>query len=173
MVEKKNFGRWRKGGQQEIVGFVLIVVLVMVGLMVFLIISIQRPTVEKNSVAVENLLNSVMMQTSECAPSFVPNYDDYEKLFSSCYRGKVCPNLDEPSCDYLERKLIDLLETLVKTEATVSAYQLDFVKKDDEGEVGIMQILKGECTGVITSAQKTLISNSDNLVIRLSLCKNG
>ncbi len=169
---KKIFGKGGKEGQQEIVGFVLIVVLVMVGLMVFLIISIQQPTVEKNSVAVENLLNSIMMQTSGCAPSFVPNYDDYENLFSSCYRGKMCSNLNEPSCDYLERTLIDLLETLVKTEATVSAYQLDFVKKDDEGEVGIMRILEGNCPGVITSAQKTLISNSDNLVIRLSLCKN-
>jgi hypothetical protein len=161
-----------KRGQQEIVGFVLIVVLVVIGLMVFLLVSIRETPVEENSVAVGNLLESIMKHTTSCAPSFVPDYDDYEALFKSCYQDKTCSNLNEPSCDYLDRELQAFLETLIKTEATVSAYQLDFVVKEDDGEEGLMRILEGECGGVITSAQKTIISGSENLVIRLSLCKN-
>jgi hypothetical protein len=167
--ENNSFG---KNGQQEIVGFVLIVVLVVIGLMVFLMISIRETPVEENSVAVGNLLDSIMKHTTECAPSFVPKYDDYEALFKSYYNEKTCSNLNEPSKEYLKRELSNFLETLIKTEATVSAYQLDFVVKEDGGEKGLMRIEEGECNGVVTSAQKTLISSSDTLIIRLSLCKN-
>ena len=53
-------------GQQEIVGFVLIVVLVVVGLMVFLIISLKDSPVDDDSVVVVNILDAVMKHTTDC-----------------------------------------------------------------------------------------------------------
>ena len=58
----------KKKAQEEMVGFVLIIVLGMVALMVFLVIYIRTsPDQELNSVEVENLLSALMEHTTECA----------------------------------------------------------------------------------------------------------
>ena len=67
----------RKKGQQEIVGFVLIVVLVVVGMMVFLIISTRTSDDEVKSVEVGNMLDAIMKHTSECAVVYEPDYDNF------------------------------------------------------------------------------------------------
>ena len=84
-------------GQQEMVGFILIVVLVVIGLMVFLILSVRNSPEPVNSLAVENMLASIMKHTTECAIVFEPQFDSFEDLFKSCYErseerrvGKEC-----------------------------------------------------------------------------------
>jgi hypothetical protein len=53
--------------QQEIVGFVLIVVLVMIGLMIFLVISLRTSPESGESLEVSNMLNAIMKSTTKCA----------------------------------------------------------------------------------------------------------
>ena len=159
--------------QQEIVGFVLIVALVMVALMVFLVISLRTQPTESESLEVENLLNSIMKKTTNCAISFEPQYDDFEDLFKSCYNGDTCSNLgEEDSCDYLEESLNNTIKGLLKTEATTNSYQLDFLNREDESEDPIFRISEGNCTGQVSSAQKTILSGSDKLIIRMKVCNN-
>jgi len=85
LLELRGLIMDRKVGQQEIVGFVLIVVLVVVGLMVFLIISLRDSPVDDDSVVVVNILDAVMKHTTECAVVYEPDYDNFEDLFKSCY----------------------------------------------------------------------------------------
>jgi len=157
-------------GQQEMVGFVLIVILVVVGLMVFLVISIRSGDDEVKSVGVENMLNALMKQTTDCAVVYVPDYDDFEDLFKSCHQGDQCSNLGVDACDYLNESLRVVLDGMFATETTVDAYQIDFFVKDDEGQSGLLRIFGGNCTGTVTSAQRSVISHSDSLVIRLKIC---
>ena len=56
-----------KRGQQEIVGFVLIVVLVVVGLMVFLIMSLRDSPEAVESLEVENMLDALMKLQKQVA----------------------------------------------------------------------------------------------------------
>ena len=68
----------KKRAQQEIVGFVLIVVIVMIGLMVFLVISIRTENEVTNSAEVDNILSSIMRHTTNCAISYEPDYGTFE-----------------------------------------------------------------------------------------------
>lgn len=157
-------------GQQEMVGFILIVVLVMIGMMVFLVISLRNSPENEESLEVGNILNAIMKHTTECAIVYEPDYDNFEDLFKSCHQGDVCNNLNESACDYLNESLQVVISDLMKSEASVSAYQLDFFVKDSEGQLGLLQISDGNCTGNVNSAQRNVVSNSDSLIIRMKMC---
>jgi len=172
---RRNSGLWRKEifkkGQQEIVGFVLIVALVMVVMMVFLVYSLRDSPMEEDSLEVDNLLNSVMRKTTECIVSFEPTHDDFEDLFKSCYEGEECENLGKSACDYLNESLRRVLFEVMKSEASVSAYQWDFFEKESSG---LLRIYEGECgRGGVSSAKRNLISGSDTLIVILSVCKEN
>ena len=127
-------------GQQEIVGFVLIVVLVVVGLMVFLVISMRSGDDALERVKVSNILDVVMRTTTECAIVYEPDYDSFEDLFKSCYGGKICSNSGREACDYLNESLIDVISGMMMTESGVVGWGIDFVERDEDGEVGIVDI---------------------------------
>ena len=159
-----------KNAQQEIVGFVLIVVLVVIGLMVFLIISIRDSPEQEKSIEVGNMLDSIMKQTTGCAIVYEPDYDDFEDLFKSCYQGDKCSNLDVDACDYLNDSLSEVLGGMFATEATISAYQIDFFVKDGEAQDGLLRIFEGNCTGSVSSAQRSISASPDSLVVQMKVC---
>jgi len=166
-------------GQQEMVGFVLIVVLVVVGLMVFLVISARSSDEAPSSIQVENMLDAIMDQTTKCAITYEPDYDNFEDLFKSCHQKKTCSNLDficpntgdmisKSACDCLNESLIEVLDGMLNTEATISAYQIEFREKDEPD--GILKVFDGNCTGTISEAQRNVVSGSDSLIIRMKVC---
>ena len=161
-------------GQQEIVGFVLIVVLVVVGLMVFLVISMRGGDDALESVKVSNILDVVMRTTSECAIVYEPDYDTFEDLFKSCYGGKICSNSGREACDYLNESLTDVINGMMMTESGVVGWGIDFVEKDEDGEVGILRIEDwGNCTGGVSGAQRSIVSGGDKLIVRMKICTIG
>ena len=144
---------------------------VVVGLMVFLIISLRDSSELEKSIEVGNMLNSMMKHTTECAIVYEPDYDDFEDLFKSCHQGNQCSNLGLSACDYLNESLRAVLDAMFATKVTVGAYQIDFFVKDDEGQAGLLQIIEGgNCNGSVSSAQRSVVSYSDSLVIRLKVC---
>jgi hypothetical protein len=154
-------------GQQEIVGFVLIVVLVVVGLLVFLIVSLRDSPVSEDSVVVGNVLDAVMKHTTECAIVYEPDYDSFEDLFKSCHLGDRCKNLGVSACDYLNESLSDVLGDMMASDADVDFYELDFFVSEGEG---LLRISEGNCTGSVSAAQRKVVSGSDSLVIRMKVC---
>lgn len=162
--------KYRRRGQQEMVGFVLIVVLVMIGLMVFLIISVRNSPEPVNSLAIENMLASIMRHTTECAIVFEPQFDSFEDLFKSCHEEDYCINLGQSACDYLNESLGDVVEDLMDSEATIGAYQVDFFVRDGGGQQGILRIVEGNCTGSVLAAQRSIVSGAESLVVRIKTC---
>jgi len=160
-----------KSAQQEMVGFILIVVLVVVALMVFLVISVRQTGDEKQSVEVENMLNVLMDYTTDCAIVFEPDYDTIEDLVKSCYNNNRCTNLDKTSCDYLGETLQDLMEDLMKTESVVNAYQIDVLYRDEELEEELLKIEKGNCSGEVEGASILQDVDAGDLVTRLRICR--
>ena len=161
-----------KTGQQEMVGFVLIVVLVIIGMMVFLIISVRNSPEPESSLEIENMLASIMKHTTECAIVFEPQFDNFEDLFKSCYEEDECSNLGLSACEYLNESLKNIVEALIDSEATVESYQVDFFVRDDEGQQGILRITEGNCTGSSLAAQRIIVSGSESLVVRIKTCNN-
>jgi len=160
--------RINKFGQQEIVGFVLIVVLVVVGLMVYLVISLKDSPVNDNSVAVGNILDVMMKYTTECAIVYEPDYDSFEDLFKSCYLGDRCKNLGMMACDYLNESLSSVLGDLMASDASVDFYELDFFVGDGGG---LLKISEGNCSGSVSVAQRKIVSGSESLVVRMKICR--
>jgi len=154
-------------GQQEIAGFVLIVVVVMIALMVFLIISVRDAPAERDSLEVSNMIGVLMRTTSECAIIYEPDYDKYEDLFKSCYKGSDCSNLGESACDYLNESLNDVVDALMRSEANIKAYEIEFFVKDGES---ILKWESGNCSGVLSGAQRSIISQGESLIVRMKIC---
>lgn len=111
-------------GQNEMVGFVLIVVIVVVALMVFLVISVRKPNEQVESAEIENLLSAMLEYTTECAISYEPEYDSYRDLVKDCYNDRKCNNLDKMACIYLNQLSTNIMQDLVATESQISAYEL-------------------------------------------------
>jgi len=158
----------KKIGQQEMVGFVLIVVLVVVGLMVFLVISLRDSSeLNDDSVLVGDVLDAVMRHTTGCAIVYEPDYDSFEDLFKSCYLGDRCKNLEISACDYLNESLGSVLGDLMASDTYVDSYELDFFVSEGEG---LLRIFEGNCSGSVSGAQRKIISGSDSLVVRMRVC---
>jgi len=66
--------RMRKG-QQEMVGFVLIVIIVIVGILVFLVFTLRQDEVSENDI-VNNVLSAILKTTSSCSIGSERNYND-------------------------------------------------------------------------------------------------
>ena len=167
-VEKK-----KKRSQQEIVGFVLIVGLVMVALMVFIVISLRKPAKMKESVEVENLLSAVMKHTTECAIVYEPDYDSIQDLIKSCYDNEKCSNLNKMACDYMNETFVNIMDALMQTESQVSAYQLDINYEDSEGieARNMLTLYKGNCSGgTVAGAQELISVETGKILIRLRFC---
>lgn len=153
--------------QQEIVGFVLIVILVMIGLMVFLVISVRDSGDEGESVGVSNMLDVLMRATSDCAIVYEPDYDRFEDLFKSCYKEASCANLNVSACEYLNESLRDVVSSMVESDASVEAWEVGFSVREGEG---ILKWSEGNCTGRITGAQRSVMSGGTSLLVRLRVC---
>jgi hypothetical protein len=121
----------KKRGQQEIVGFVLIVVLVVVALMIFLIISLNKPSVTAKSKFSESFLSSIMAYTTECVVS-EPRKETMIDLIESCYKNERCDNLNRPSCDYLNETMASIMNDLQVSDNTISSYLVNIYWEDEE-----------------------------------------
>ncbi|NPE27047.1 hypothetical protein HNV12_03530 [Methanococcoides sp. SA1] len=153
--------------QQEIVGFVLIVVLVMVGLMVFLIISVRNAPETTDSLEISNMIDSILRTTSECAVVYEPDYDSYEELFKSCYKNDGCSNLDRSACDFLNESFGEIVEVLIESEANLRGYEVEFFVKDGEG---LLRWSGGNCSSFSSGAQRAIVSRGDSLIVRMRVC---
>lgn len=162
----------KKKGQQEMVGFVLIVVLVVIALMIFLIISVRQPVELQDNVALENLLASILKSTTECAIVFEPDYDSGRDLIKSCFDNKRCTNLGEGACEYLEKYFSSLVEDAVQSENAISAYELDIYAEDLEGRIirDLLGLTGGECEGTLVGTSDRVSSSSGDIVIEFKAC---
>ena len=77
-----NKMRINKKGQEEIVGFVLVIVLVAVIFLIFVGIFVRQDSnsTRQESIEVYQFLDSFMQQTSECAIGFEPAYSNVGEL---------------------------------------------------------------------------------------------
>lgn len=159
----------KEKAQSEMVGFVLIVGLVMVALVVFLVIAVNSEPEEVESVVVENMLDSFFRYTTDCAIVFEPQYDTVEDLIKSCYEGKKCNNLDKVACHYMNETVESVLGGVMETEATIGAWQLDIIYKEEEEEF-LYRYFEGNCTGALRGAQRNINSGRGDLIVRLKVC---
>jgi len=148
-----------KKGQEEIVGFVLIMVIVSVVFLIFLGISLRTGSngIRSESSEIYQFLESSMEYTSSCSYSSTPDYFSLGELFEECYSGNNCLN-EKNSCDVLNTTLVEIFESSwnidPEGEGVVEGYEFVSMYVADSSAEGeeIISLKEGDCNGPIKGA---------------------
>ena len=180
--KKRNIVK-SKCSQEEMVGFILIVVLVSVIALVFLGISIIRqPKQEYKSNEVSNFLGSFLQYTTACESRYLPL--SMADVIKECAENeaKECGN-GELACSVMNRTTEQMLSAAwpYGNESYLKGYEfnIDVISRmNDTGEIVIIEQLakieKGNCNVVIkTGADKLLPFGNDDVRIKLNACYAG
>jgi len=164
----------RRRGQEEIVGFVLIVLLVAIIFLVFLGISLrQPPDLQKESRDVFQFLESMIEYTSACAISFEPAFSSVGELIRECYESPetTCTS-NENVCDVLESNLRDILGASWKIgpDRPIKAYIFDSVYVSDTDQERIVDIAEGNCSASFSGSEYLTPAFPGSIVSSLRLC---
>ena len=181
MENKTNYLSKNKKAQNEIVGFVLIIIIVSVIGVIFLSFMIGRgEPIAQESVQISNLLSASMYYTTDCAVNYIPNYDDGQDLIKSCWDNDVCLD-DRMACEALNSTMKKIIgESLdVHAEKANKAYNLMIYYKDISGELPPDVILEstgggyGNCSSEFGGSHSISIGGlSPGLInIDLRVCK--
>lgn len=167
MIKKRN-------AQQEMVGFIIIVVLVMVIGLVFFLINAKKNSSEIPSEDLYNFIYSSLAYTTECAPVVIPQYYSLSRLISGCFDGQDCTNLNKDSCEYLNETLTKILIDFKKSRNDVSYYQLDLLyNSTSELRPLINPIMRGSCgQGNVFIAEEKIRAIDTDIILRLRVCKD-
>lgn len=173
--------RTRKKAQEEMVGFVLIVVLVAVIGVVILGISLRKQdtTAVQESEELNSFLSSISHFTTDCQTSEL-KYRTVGNLIVDCYEAEQC--LDgKLTCKVLEDTLKNLLDHstyVVSKQSDIVYYELKIYSGDDELTGELMKISEvveggviGECKAVKIYNERDFSTQSqDMLHLRFEVC---
>lgn len=175
MIESSKL---KKKSQEEMVGFVLIVVLVVVISLVFLGISLRQKSQPGTDTKVNNMLSAMLAYTTDCA-LYMPQYETVADLIKSCYYDESCSN-GKDTCKELQEVMGNLLEAAegdLNADKPVKAYELNASYSSKEGgfvarrpEASIVYIKKGICTQSSIGAQQFLPLDTGNIILSLKFC---
>lgn len=146
-----------KHGQEELVGFALIMIIVAVILLIFLSFSLrngQKEIVE--SYEVESFLEALMQYTSDCEDNL--EYLPIRKLMFDCQDNKMC--LDERNtCEVLNSTLTEIIKESWKVEGDrpIKGYEFKIIIDGEEmlllKEGNVTQNYKGAIQDLSRSGQ--------------------
>ncbi len=151
-----------KKSQQEIAGFVAIILVIVVVSIVLFSFSLQK-SLRKPSyyedIRVNDLMNSIMHYTTDC------DYADVKKVIEKCYNDEKCAN--ENACNYLNKLLGQILNSTLGIEkeyGNIIGYQLfDESKKinitngNTKGNLVVSHYLVPIFTGTTTNNVKVTL----------------
>ena len=165
-----------KRGQEEIAGFVLIVVLLGVVLVIFLGILIRQDNSNfSDSGEILEFLESSFQYTSECSLNY-PVYASVGELVEGCLDKRQCGDGVE-SCDELEKDLKGMIEKSWNfgSESSLKGYSFNSSLYDkSNGSINykesVLYLSLGNCSGSFRGAEHAIPSDSGTIVSRLVLC---
>jgi hypothetical protein len=174
-----------KHAQNEIAGFVMIVVIVVIIGLFLLVFSLRHERIRTESQNVQNFLKSSLLYTTSCSIGANPEQLDLGDVMKKCYEGAKCSN-SKDSCQVLNETYSEILDQTWKINSNrpVNYYSLHIyykeeskennktVKKEEE-KVEIEEILNltsGNCNGSIVGGENFLNYNRGNIVADLEIC---
>lgn len=156
-----------KKGQNEMMGFAVILVIVAVALVMFLVIS-AKPSDDDfiENYEVEAFIQSFLEYTTDCAEGYDSNYLPLRKVLFRCMDGRMCytENVPKDPCDIFERDMEGILENNwnVGEGQLRSGYLLNIT--DDKGEE-VFSFSDGNKTGLSKGASQSFEGGIDIVFI--------
>jgi hypothetical protein len=161
-----------KKAQEEMVGFVLIMIVVAVIILVFIGISI-RPTIQKETTStdINQFLESSIVFTTSCATSFEPAYSNLGELINDCHQGRLCTS-QKTACQVLNETIHPILDVSwqVGIDRPLKGYEFLSEYKTNSTQETIIQITKGNCTGNFRTGEAFTSFFPGTIVTSLKVC---
>jgi len=167
-------------GQNEIVGFVMIIVIVTIVGLIFLSLALGRGDDEKTSAEINYFLQASMDYTTDCATGFIPQYKDLKSLIKSCYNNELekCLN-DQTVCESLNLTVNKLMNSYgIGGGSSNKAINLTLYSEDNSTSYEpflIKQIgIFSNCSSIVGSSNQIDVSTGINLKwinFELDVCK--
>lgn len=164
--------RMDRKAQEEMIGFVLIVIVVAVIFLVFLGLAFSQTTSspKKQSKELSQFLESVMKYTTDCSISYTPSR--VEDLISKCYEesGSLCSS-GEKVCSSADKTLKAILKAswVVGPESAYKGYKFESFYNSTSKQP-LVAISEGNCTGNFAASEYLIPSYSGTIISSFKLC---
>jgi len=162
-----------KKAQEEIVGFVLIVVIVSIIFLVFLGIFVRQQStdLEQQSREIYQFLESSMEYTTTCAVSYEPDYSKLGELIRDCYSGSLCTS-GEKACTVLNTTIRGILDSSWKVgpERAIKGYSFNSLYTTNSTQKEILVIARGNCSFNRKGSEYLIPTFPGTIVSSLDLC---
>lgn len=175
LLQRSQIIKMKRKGQEEMVGFVLIMLVVAVIFLVFLGIYLGKNDSPQpvESEEISDFLGAIFQYTTDCASSDPSNPLKIRVLIRECYEGEIC--LDgRDSCRVLQNNLRNLVESSwnFRNNSQEQGYQLSIVRETETGEKTIFPdylqpvIYNGSISTRVRAAEVVL---DDGIIMRLEI----
>jgi len=174
-----------KKAQEEMVGFVLIVVIVAIIVVIFLGISLRNSEgdIGDESEKIGSFINALSQTTTQCE---IPTaqFQDVGALIGKCAQGKICEGCDgetcgatKNSCEVLKNILTEAMKSsyAVSEGSYVKYYNLTLYYEIDN-EILIEPIIigpQGNCIGDLLFNERPIYSSGEKIKLSLKVCFNN
>jgi hypothetical protein len=161
---EKNMIRKTRKGQEEMVGFIVIVIIVSVVLLVLLGFMLRAPNKASEDYKIESFIESALQYTSSCETDI--DFLSVQNLIVSCERESACLN-GENSCDVLNETLNNLVKSAwnVNNQSAVKGYKLGIMA----GERGVLMLQEGNETRNYKGGMQDFAKSGDSFEISLNV----
>jgi hypothetical protein len=166
--------------QQEIVGFVFIVIVITIIGLAFLSFSLSNSKkYEKKDLTYSHLVSAMMHYTTDCAKDYIPNYLTGQDLVKACYEHRTCLD-NRDACLVLNETFSNIIkESLnIAPDSPRKGYNmLIFHSLNGESNQNITQIEQGSFNNcsVTVGTFKTIVDSSfsgnETIDVSLKICE--
>jgi len=162
-----------KKGQEEMVGFVLVVVIVAVIFLVFLAIFVRQitPATQKGSGDVFQYLESMMQYTTDCAIRYEPAFSSLDTLIGDCYSDSMCVS-GKSACETLNRTLREAIKSNwnIGADRPTKGYMFNSTYKSGTIINDVIYIQEGNCSGNKIGAEYSTPEQPGDIINTLTFC---
>jgi len=162
-----------KKAQEEIVGFIAIVLIISIVLVIFLAIMLRNNSPElKESKEIYQFLDSSFHYTTSCAISYEPNYLTLSELIEECKEGlSTCLNEQDP-CANAQKTIKSILEASFPASQNnaIKGYEFNSIYTLSEEKKDILNIKEGNCSRSSKGAEILTSSTPGTISSSLKLC---
>ena len=147
-----------KKAQQEMIGFVLIVTIVVVALVVFLVMSLNKKADIPQSKMANNLLGTILGTTTKCSFNYASANQTLNEILSEKYSGgsQRCFGSGLSLDSALNESLGEIVGAIASFEDVISFYDFKVYLVED-GQKLEYQYSLGNCSGSVYSSEPLIV----------------
>jgi len=152
-----------KQGQEEMIGFAVIIIIVAVILVIFLGFTLNNESEGVQSYEVESFLQASLQYTTSCEDNF--GYLSLQDLIFKCENKESC--FEEDSCNILENELKGILEKswIVEKNSLTKGYELNITSNGKE----MIFVNEGNSTSNSKGAYQSFFRMGNSIDIHLTV----